>query len=144
MSDASDNLENDLMLLLFNATNWANVADNAASSPVTVWYLSLHTSTGPGEAGNQTTNAAAYTSYARTGVNRNSGGWSVTGGVVSPVANIDFAAATGGSETETYFGWGNSSSGSGRLQGFGAISPTIAVTTGTTPRLTTATTITMS
>lgn len=51
--------ENDLLLLIFNATAIGNIADNAASSPLTNLYVSLHTGD-PGEAGNQTTNECAY------------------------------------------------------------------------------------
>ncbi len=40
------------------------IADNAATSPITNLYVSLHTGD-PGEAGDQTTSEAAYTSYAR-------------------------------------------------------------------------------
>jgi hypothetical protein len=34
---------NNLLKLIFNATAWANMADNAASSPYTNLYISLHT-----------------------------------------------------------------------------------------------------
>jgi len=88
--------ENDLMKLIFNATAIANLADNAASSPLTQLATALHTSD-PGETGDQTTNESAYTSYGRVNVNRNSGGWTVTNNSVSPAANIDFPAGTGGS-----------------------------------------------
>ncbi len=59
--------ENDLLLLIFNATAIANIADNASASPLTNLYVSLHTGD-PGEAGSQTTNECAYTSYARVAV----------------------------------------------------------------------------
>ena len=137
----SNSLETSLLGLLFNATAIANIADNAASSPLTALYVSLHTAD-PGEGGNQTTNEAAYTSYARVAVNRNSGGWTVSGNSVSPVATISFPAATGGGETETHFGIGTASSGAGVLLYSGAISPTIGVSNGVTPQLTTASTIT--
>jgi len=130
-----------LLKLLFNATAYANVADNAASSPLTNLYASLHT-TSPGSGGNQLTNEAAYTSYARVAAARTTGGWTVPSNSVSPVATISFPAATGGSETEQYFGIGTASSGAGVLLYFGTISPTIAVANGVTPQLTTASTIT--
>src|SRR5690349_4653937 len=41
--------ENDIMKLLFNATAITNIADNAASSPLTNLEVSLHTAD-PGEA----------------------------------------------------------------------------------------------
>jgi hypothetical protein len=133
--------ENDLIKLLFTATAITNIADNAASSPLTSLYVSLHTAD-PGEAGDQTTSEAAYTSYARVAVARSGAGWTVSGNSVSPAANIDFPAATGGSETETYAAVGTASSGAGKLLYSGAISPTIVVSSGVTPRLTTASAIT--
>jgi hypothetical protein len=137
----SNTFENDWLKLIFNATAIANLADNAASSPLTNLYVSLHTAD-PGEAGNQSTNEISYTSYARVAVARTSGGWTVTNNSVSPVANIDFPAATGGSGTVTYFGVGSASSGSGVLYYSGTVTPNISVTSGVTPRLTTASTIT--
>ena len=127
--------------LILNATAIANIADNAAASPLTNIYVSLHTGS-PGLTGNQTTNEAAYTSYARVAVARTSGGWTITNNTAVPVATITFPAATGGSETETFLGIGSASSGAGVLYWYGAISPTIAVSNGITPSLTTATTIT--
>jgi len=137
----SNSAENSILALIFNATAWANIADNAATGPLTNLYVSLHTAD-PGEGGNQTTNEAAYTSYARVAVARTSGGWTVSGASVSPVATISFPAATGGGETETYFGVGTASSGAGVLLYSGPISPTIGVSSGVTPQLTTASTIT--
>jgi hypothetical protein len=135
--------ENDILGLLFNATAVANIAINATSSPLTNLYVSLHTSS-PGASGNQTTNEAAYGSYARVAVARTSGGWTVTGGSVSPVATIVFPTASSGTETETYVGIGTASSGSGVLLYFGAVSPTIPVVTGTIPQLNTGSVITES
>lgn len=132
---------NDYLKLIYNATTIANYADNAASSPATNNYVSLHTAS-PGVGGSQTTNEAAYTSYVRVAVARTSGGWTVSTNTVVPAATITFAAATGGSETETFMGIGTASSGAGKLMHYGAISPTIVVSSGVTPSLTTATTLT--
>lgn len=133
--------ENDLLKLIFQATAIANICDNAASSPLTNLYVSLHTAD-PGEAGDQTTSEVAYTSYARVAVARTSGGWTVTGNSVSPVATIGFPAGTGGSGTATYFGVGTDASGAGKLLYSGAISPSISCGNGITPQLTAASTIT--
>jgi hypothetical protein len=138
MSDASDALENAFMLLFFNATNWANVADNAASSPITNWQLSLHTSS-PGDAGNQTTNEIGYTSYARKAVARSGSGFTVTGGQAVLAANQDFVAGTGGSGTASHFGLGTASSSTGILEMYGTVTPNIVTGNGVTPRLTTST-----
>ena len=131
--------ENDILLLIFNATAIADIAENDTTSPATTLTVSLHTSS-PGEAGDMTTNEAAYTSYARVTVARTSGGWTVTGNSVSPVANIDFPTATGGSETITHVGIGTGTSDD--LMYYGAVTPNIVVSNGVTPRLTTASTIT--
>ena len=134
-------LENDWLKLIFNATAIADLADNDATSPLTVLYCALHTAD-PGEAGDQTTSEATYTSYARVSVARTSGGWTVTGNSVSPVANIDFPAATGGTNTITHFSVGTATSGAGKLLYSGTVTPNISVSNGVTPRLTTASTIT--
>lgn len=133
--------ETDLLQLIFNATAIANIADNAGTSPLTQLFVSLHTAD-PGEAGSQTTSEVAYTGYARVGVNRTSGGFTVTGNSVSPAANIDFGACTAGTATATHFAIGTASTGTGKILYKGAISPTIAISTGVTPRLTTASAIT--
>lgn len=133
--------ENDLLKLIFNATAIANIADNAGSSPLTNLYVSLHTAD-PGEAGDQTTNECAYTSYARVAVARTSGGWTVTANSVSPAANITFPSATGGSETATHAGVGTDSSGAGKLLYKGSLSEGIVIVAGVTPQLTTTTAIT--
>lgn len=133
--------ENDILALIFKATAIANIADNAASSPLSNLYVSLHTGD-PGEGGNQTTSECAYTSYARVAVARSGSGWTVSGNSVSPASNVDFPQATGGTETGTYAAIGTAASGTGKILYSGAISPSISISTGVTPRLTTASTIT--
>lgn len=128
----TNSAENSIIDLIFNATAWANVADNAGTSPLTNLYVSLHTSD-PGEAGNQTTNECAYTSYARVAVARNSGGWTVSGNQASNTAAVTWPAATGGSETATHFGIGSASSGTGVLYYSGALSSSLAISSGITP-----------
>lgn len=124
--------ENDLLLLIFNATGIANIADNAASSPLTNLYVSLHTGD-PGEAGDQTTNECAYTSYARVAVARSGSGWTVSGNAVSNAAAITFPQATGGSETATHFAVGTASSSTGKILYSGALSASLAISSGITP-----------
>jgi len=133
--------ENDLLELIFNGTAIANIADDASTSPLTDLYVALHTGD-PGEAGDQTTNECAYTSYARVAVARTSGGWTVTGNSVSPASNIDFPAATGGTETATHVSIGTDSTGTGKILYYGSLSPTISISTGVTPRIGTGSTIT--
>jgi len=133
--------ENDFLKLILQATAIANLADNAAASPLTNLYVSLHTGD-PGEAGDQTTSEVTYTSYARVAVARTSGGWGVSANVGSPVADITFPAGTGGSGTATHFAVGTDVSGTGKLLWSGTVTPNIVTGNGVTPILTTASTIT--
>ena len=74
---ATNAFETDLLELIFNGTTIANIADNAASSPATNLYVSLHTAD-PGEGGDQSSSETSYGSYARVAVARTSGGWTVS------------------------------------------------------------------
>jgi len=133
--------ENDLLKLIFNATTINDLAENDTTSPATNLYVSLHTAD-PGEAGDQTTSEATYTSYARVAVARTTGGWTVTNNSVSPVAAITFPAGTGGSGTVTHFAVGTQSSGAGKLLYSGTVTPNIVTGNGITPQLTTSSAIT--
>ena len=141
MPGKSNVFENDILKLIFNATAIANLADNAATSPLTNLYVSLHTAD-PGEAGTQSTDEANYTGYARVAVARTTDGWKVTDNVVKPVSAITFPACTGGSSTITHFAIGTAASGAGKVLYAGAVSPIITVTAGITPQLTTNTSVT--
>ncbi len=134
-------LENSLLQLLLNGTAIANIADNAATSPATQYYLSLHTAD-PGEAGDQTTSEIAYTDYARVAVARTTAGWSVTGNIASPVDDVEFPLGTGGGGSATYVGIGTADSGAGALLLVGELATPIVCGAGVIPRLTSASTIT--
>ena len=139
----SNSWETDLLNLLFKNIDAALIGDAGGlrgSVAAGSLYLSLHTAD-PGEGGDQTTNEIAYTSYARVAVTRGAG-FTVTGNSVSPAANVDFPAGTGGTGTATHFGVGAASSGVGKLLYSGTISPNIVCGDGITPRLTTATAVT--
>ena len=129
---ASNAFETDIAELIFNATTLADLAENDTTTPATSLHVSLHTGD-PGEAGNQTTSEAAYGAYARQAVARTSGGWTVSGNNTSNTAAISFPEATSGSETETYFGIGVDISGVGYLICSGALTASLAVSTGITP-----------
>jgi hypothetical protein len=133
--------ENDLLKLIFNGTAIANLADNAATAPLTNLYVSLHTAD-PGEAGLQNASECAYAGYTRVAVARTAGGWTVVNNSVAPVADITFPAATGGAETATHFAVGVAASGATKVLYKGAITPTVAISNGVQPKLTTATAIT--
>lgn len=143
----SNTFENDLMLLIFNNTNIADIGDatglRGSTAAGSLWF-SLHTAD-PGEAGTAVTSETAYTNYVRQTVNRASGagGLTVTGNSVSPAGNVDFPAcgATPGAAI-THFGIVNTASGAGKLLYSGTVTPNITMAEGVIPRLTTASTIT--
>lgn len=134
--------ETAILKLVFQAVAWANYADNAATSAEANIVCALHTAD-PGEAGTGSTSEIAYTSYARTNVARTTGGWTETTGSVSPVANIQFPAGTGGSGTATHFSTGKSGGGASALLWTGTVTPNIICGNGVTPILTTATALTL-
>ena len=125
--------ENDLMLLLFNATAIANIADNAGTSPLTNLYVSLHTAD-PGEAGNQSTSEATYGSYARVAVARSGSGWTVTNNQAVNAALVQFPQCTSGTNTITHVGVGTAASSTGKLLYKGVLSASLAVSSGIQPQ----------
>ena len=138
----SNTFENDLLKLILNGTPIPNLADNAATAPLTMLYVALHTAD-PGESGNQSTNEVAYTGYARVGVARTAGGWAVTGNSVSPANNIEFGEMTGGTPgTATHASIGTAATGTGKILYKGALTPTIVYNLGVVPRIKTTSTIT--
>ena len=139
----SNAFETALLQLIFENSNIANLGDATGvrgSSTAGSLYFSLHTSD-PGEAGDQTTNEVAYTSYARVAVARSSSGWTVSGNAVAVDADVTFPAGTGGSGTATHWGLGTASSGAGVLLYKGSISPSIVCGSGVTPKLTAGTVV---
>lgn len=127
--------ENDQLLLLFNNTNSANIGDATGlrgAAAAGNLYVSLHTAD-PGEAGDQTTSEATFTSYARVAVARTSSGWTVATNQASNAAAVTFPQCTGGTNTITHFGIGTSVSGAGKLLYSGALSSSLAVSNGITP-----------
>lgn len=142
----SNFLENAILNLIFRAVAIANIADNAAASPLTNLYWSLHTAD-PGEAGTQATSETSYGSYARQPVARTTGGMSAaTTGTTSPAANVVFPAASSPAlptvQSITYAGIGQAVSGATNLFYSGPVTPNINVSTGVQPILTTASAVT--
>lgn len=125
MASLTNSAENSFLTLVFNATNWANLADNTATAPLANLFVSLHTAD-PGEAGSQTTNETAYTNYARQSVVRSGAGWTVSGTDPTQVVNaatITFPQCGVTGATITHFGIGSLVSGAGVLYASGVIGP---------------------
>lgn len=140
----TNTFEDQFLLLIFNNDAITLVGDAAGilgSSADGSLYFSLHTAD-PGEAGDQTTNESAYTSYARVAVARTTGGFTVSTNTVSLVADVTFPVGTGGSGTVTHWGLGASSSGAGKLLYKGSVSPSIVTGSGVTPILAAGTVVT--
>ena len=135
-----DVFESDFLKLIFNGTAIADLAQDDTSSPATTLTVALHTAD-PGETGTQSTSETAYTGYARVAVARTTGGWTVTGNSVSPVANIDFGECTaspGAAITHASIGTGVSN----KLLYSGALSASITMAVGVIPRIKNTSTIT--
>ena len=132
---ASNDLENDLLLLLFNNTNIANLGDATGvrgSTGAGSLYVSLHTAD-PGETGKQNTNETTYTGYARVAVARSGAGWTVSGTAPTQVANaatITFGTSTVGTPTITHFGVGYESAGATKLLASGALNSSQVINIG--------------
>ncbi len=141
-------LEDALLNLIFKNTSTGAgcpIGDSGgllASATAGVFYISLHTANpGSNEAtGDQTTSEAGYTGYQRghntgspVGIARSGSGWAVTSGVADNVAACNFPACTASSSTVTHFGVGSAGTGAGVLFLWGALTSSLAVSTGITP-----------
>lgn len=113
----TNTFENELLLHIFQNADIALIGDAAGlqnSAAAGNLYLSLHTAE-PAEGGDQSSNEAAYTNYARVAVVRSSSGWTVAANQVSNAAAINFPACGLTGATITHFGIGTDVSGAGKL-----------------------------
>lgn len=117
---------NNLLRLIFNAVAWANIADNAATAPLTSLFISLHTAD-PGVGNAQTTNEVAYTGYARIGVTRNAGGWTVSTNTAVNTALSQFAQCGVTGATATHVAIGTAASGAGNVLYAGALNSSLTI-----------------
>lgn len=125
---------NSILALIFNATAWADIAQNDGSGPLTDLYLSLHTAD-PGVGNNQTTNETAYTNYVRIAVVRTTSGWDApSGGATANAALAQFAQCGVTGATLTHVAIGTASSGAGTVLYAGALSSSLAVANGIQPQ----------
>lgn len=129
----SINTDNSLLKLIFNGTAWANIADNAATSPYTQLYISLH-SADPGTGDAQTTNEVAYTNYTRIAIARTSGGWTVSTNNATNAALAQFPQCGASGATITHVAIGTASTGAGHVLYAGALSSSLAVSNGIQPQ----------
>lgn len=81
---------NRFLNLLYRATAWPNVADNAASSPLTNVVVALHSATLTAATNSQAENEVAYTGYNRKNVPRSTGWTAASGGSTSNASLLQF------------------------------------------------------
>jgi hypothetical protein len=141
--DKSDIFRNYILKLIFHGTPIPNIADNAALSPLTKYYVALHTSD-PASAGDESTSECAYAGYQRIPILRDESGWAIGGNVVSPMEDIVFPIAASGSEIARYGTIGVAPSGAGMVLYRGELDPPIIIATGVPPVIVAGSTITES
>lgn len=125
---------NSIVNLMYRATAWANVADNAASSPLTNTYVALHTADLTAGTNSQAQNETAYTNYARQAVARSTGWGAASGGATSNAATISFPQCGASGATLTHVSTGTTVSGSTAVWHYGALNASLAVSSGITPQ----------
>lgn len=127
--------ETDLLELIFNNTDLANIGDaaglqNSATEGELFVSLWVGDPTDTGSGGTE----AAYTGYGREGVARSAAGWTVANGVASNTAKITFGACTASSSTVTHFGI-HTAVTAGSFLYSGALTAELAITAGITPEI---------
>jgi hypothetical protein len=134
----SNTFENELLLLIFNNSDIANIGDASGlqnSATAGSLYVALHTAD-PGEAGTASTSEAAYTGYARVAVARSGAGWTVTSNNVTNAADIVFGTASGGTpEALTHWSICKESAGSSVILYKGSLSSSLVVNNNIAPRI---------
>lgn len=132
---ASTTFENLLLQHILQNANIANIGDATGlrgSTTTGSLYISLHTA--DPNAGNQSTNEATYTGYARQALVRTSGAWTIVSNLGENATLVSFPVCTAGSNTITHFGIGVAVSGVTDLLISGTVSPNLAVGVGVTPQ----------
>jgi hypothetical protein len=130
----STSICNSSLALLYNATAWANVADNAAASPMTNVHVRLHTASLTGSS-TQATSETVYTNYVGVAVPRSTGGWTApAGGATSNVAAVEFAQCGVTGATITTASTGKDLAGAGIVFHYGDLNASIAVSNQIQPR----------
>src|SRR5688572_22128550 len=115
---ASNLLETGWLALLLTNTNLPNIGDATGlrgSTTAGVFYCSLTVSPGHTEGGDQSTNEAAYTNYAREDIPRDTSNWTVTDDVGTNDGTVTFPQCGVTGATIVGFGLGYASAGAGHL-----------------------------
>lgn len=118
---------NKILNLMYRAAAWANVADNAAASPLTNVYVALHTATLTAATNSQAENEVAYTNYARQAVARSTGWVAGSGGSTSNSALLQFPQSGATGATLHTVSTGTTVSGATAVWHYGALNSPITI-----------------
>lgn len=118
---------NRFLNLLYRATDWATVADNAASTPLTNVVVALHTATLTAATNSQAENEVAYTNYARQNVARSTGWAAGSGGSTSNAALLQFPQSGATVATLVAVSTGTTSSGATPVWHYGTLNSPITI-----------------
>lgn len=118
---------NRFLNLLYRATAWATVADNAASTPLTNVVVALHTATLTAATNSQAENEVAYTNYARQNVARSTGWAAGSGGSTSNAALLQFPQSGATGATLAAVSTGTTSSGATPVWHYGTLNSPITI-----------------
>ncbi len=133
----SNTFENDLLLLLFNNVDIADIGDVAGlqnSAAAGSLFIALHTAD-PGEAGTAATNETVYTNYNRVAVARSGAGWTVSGNTATNFAQITFpqCGVTGAVITHVSITVGGTPASATKILYSGALNSPLTVALNITP-----------
>lgn len=118
---------NSLLNLMYRAAAWANVADNAAASPLTNVVVALHTAMLTAATNSQAENEVAYTNYARQNVARSTGWDAASGGATANAALLQFPQSGATGATLAAVSTGTTISGATPVWHYGALNSPITI-----------------
>lgn len=125
---------NNILKLIYNATAWADIAENDSSSPAANVSVALATASYSG-ASTLASNEATYTNYARQDTARTTGGWTAAvGGATENVAAIEFPQCGASGNTITSAATGKPGGGAAEIFHYGDLNASIAVSNQIQPR----------
>lgn len=118
---------NRILNLMYSATAWGNVADNAASTPLTNVYVNLHNSSLTASTNSQAENQTTYTNHVRKPVARSTGWTTSTTGSISNAALLQFEQSGASGDTLQYVSTGTTVSGATPVWHYGALNSPITI-----------------
>jgi hypothetical protein len=118
---------NRILNLMYSATAWPTVADNAASTPLTNVQVALHNNPLTPGTNSQAENEVAYTDYARVARARSTGWTAASGGTISNAALLQFPQSGATGATLHTVSTGTTSSGATPVWHYGALNSPITI-----------------